>query len=221
MRPNDLLCLISFAIFNQSFGKWVSPANIYLFKVTIDILEKGVKYVQSWTMKKPERRQWRFLVFWLLTLNIFHTFFKYFYCWLWTSNCKLGYLMCMFAIPFVINQWMKFWSIDSKFSECLVNILWISKSQQLWNILLKYVAHDRRSKHVRTYGRNIGGLHWFGEFFYSSFMCFSNIIFIISFFDLFKHFSLAFVQIRLILEAKYGDNPFESGREDFFRYHFV
>ena len=29
-------------------------------------------------------------VFLLLTLNIYHTFSKRFYCWLWTSKCKLG-----------------------------------------------------------------------------------------------------------------------------------
>ena len=27
----------------------------------------------------------------LLNLNIFHTFFYYFYCWLWTCKCLLGY----------------------------------------------------------------------------------------------------------------------------------
>ena len=29
-------------------------------------------------------------MFLLLTLNIFHTFFYCFYCWLWTSKCQLG-----------------------------------------------------------------------------------------------------------------------------------
>ena len=61
-----------------------SPANTYLFKVVIAILEKGVKYVQSKQQNTPERRHWRrsfvfivyfghmshlFLVFQLLTLN--------------------------------------------------------------------------------------------------------------------------------------------------------
>ena len=39
------------------------PTNIYLFKVAIETLEKGVKYVDL------------VLVFSLLTLNIFNTFF--------------------------------------------------------------------------------------------------------------------------------------------------
>ena len=42
----------------------VDTANIYLFKVS-DVV----------------------LVFLLLTLNIFHTFFYCFYCWLWLSKC--------------------------------------------------------------------------------------------------------------------------------------
>ena len=41
------------------------PANIYLFKVTIKTLEKGVKHVDDVV-----------LLFLLLTLNIFHTFFS-------------------------------------------------------------------------------------------------------------------------------------------------
>ena len=32
------------------------------------------------------------LVFLFLTLNIFHTFFYCFYCWLWTRKCQLGLL---------------------------------------------------------------------------------------------------------------------------------
>ena len=43
----------------------IIPVNIYFFKVTMETLEKGVKYVQSDVV----------LVFLLLILNIFHTFF--------------------------------------------------------------------------------------------------------------------------------------------------
>ena len=42
------------------------------------------------TIKTLKQRQWRLSGVSLLTLNTFHTFFLYFYCWLWTSKSKLG-----------------------------------------------------------------------------------------------------------------------------------
>ena len=34
-------------IFSLKISQKIIPANIYLFKVRIEILEKGVKYIQS------------------------------------------------------------------------------------------------------------------------------------------------------------------------------
>ena len=36
-----------------------NPVDITCSKLTIEILEQGVKYVQKVTIKTPERRQWR------------------------------------------------------------------------------------------------------------------------------------------------------------------
>ena len=50
-------------------------------------------------IKSPERRRWHcdggFVV------NLFHTFFYRFYCWLWTSKCKLDY-KCLFYVVLII-----------------------------------------------------------------------------------------------------------------------
>ena len=74
-----------------SFLRWkVFPANIYLFKVRNRNTRKRSEICSVLTIKTPERHQLRrsgvfivnfehishlFLVFLLLTLNIFHTFF--------------------------------------------------------------------------------------------------------------------------------------------------
>ena len=52
-------------------SKYIScnPANIYLFKITTEALEKVVKYVQS----KQEKQQNDVLLY--LTLNMFDIFF--------------------------------------------------------------------------------------------------------------------------------------------------
>ena len=48
-------------------------------------------------IKSPERRHWHhpgvFIVNFEIdyALNLFHTFFWCFHCWLWTSKCRLGY----------------------------------------------------------------------------------------------------------------------------------
>ena len=44
-------------------------------ELTIETLEKGVKYVQSWQQKHQNEVNDIVLVFLFLTLNIFYTFF--------------------------------------------------------------------------------------------------------------------------------------------------
>ena len=61
-------------ILRNSFKDY-TPANIYLFKVTIETLEKGVNYAQSYQWKHQNDAIDVVLVFSLLTLNIFYTFF--------------------------------------------------------------------------------------------------------------------------------------------------
>ena len=53
----------------------VLPAGIYLFKVQNNV----------WDMFKVNNKDTR-----LLTLNRFHTLFWWFYCWSWTSKCRLN-----------------------------------------------------------------------------------------------------------------------------------
>ena len=58
-----------------AFDKFSFQANIYLFKVAIERQEKGIKYVQSEQLKNQNDVNDIVLLFLLLTLNIFHTFF--------------------------------------------------------------------------------------------------------------------------------------------------
>ena len=66
------------------------PIGIYLLKVNNRNTRTMREICSKLTIKIPEWRQWRFLVSLLLTLNRFHTLFWCFYCWLKTSNCRLG-----------------------------------------------------------------------------------------------------------------------------------
>ena len=50
------------------------PANIYLFKVTIEILKKGEKHVQINKKDTNERRQWRCSRVFIVISNLSHTF---------------------------------------------------------------------------------------------------------------------------------------------------
>ena len=80
-----------------------SPAGIYLLKVNNRNITTRCEICSKLTIKTTEPSHWRRL--WimftittldivmmalLLTLNIFHTLFQCFYCWLWTCNCRLG-----------------------------------------------------------------------------------------------------------------------------------
>ena len=78
---------------NQNDGGFVNvqdhdPTNIYLFKVNRRNWRKRCELYSKLTVNTPERHvidvAW---VSWLITLNIFHTFFYYFYGWLWISKC--------------------------------------------------------------------------------------------------------------------------------------
>ena len=60
-----------------------NPANIYLFQVNNRNIRKRCEICLKLTIKTPDI----VLVVLLSTLNIFHTFFRCFYCWLWTNKC--------------------------------------------------------------------------------------------------------------------------------------
>ena len=71
--------------------KWAKQKTTQLkSKSTIEPLEKGLKYVQSYQWKHQNNVIDVVLVFLLLTLKIFHTFFYYLYCWFWTNTCKFS-----------------------------------------------------------------------------------------------------------------------------------
>ena len=63
----------------HSLSRWFqistyNSANIYLFKVNNRNTRKRHEISSKLTIRKPEQRQWRLLIFLLLTLNIFTTF---------------------------------------------------------------------------------------------------------------------------------------------------
>ena len=64
-------------------------ANIYLFKINNRNTWKRWEMRSKLTIKTPERRRWRRSC--TFTVNFEHntTFFRYFYCWLWTNKCLL------------------------------------------------------------------------------------------------------------------------------------
>ena len=62
------------------------PANIYMLKVNNRNTRKRCEICSDLTIKTPDNVSDVVLVFLLLNLNIFHTFFYCFYCWLWTSK---------------------------------------------------------------------------------------------------------------------------------------
>ena len=74
--PTSFFYRIEFVIFRTAIS---NPANIYLFKVNNRKTRKRCEICSKLTMKIPERRPDVVLVFLLLILNIFHTFFLFFY----------------------------------------------------------------------------------------------------------------------------------------------
>ena len=72
-------------VWNTVFSR-VSPASIYFFKINNRYTRKWREICSKLTIIKPDD----VLMFLLLTLNILHTFFQCFYCWLWASKCQLG-----------------------------------------------------------------------------------------------------------------------------------
>ena len=67
-------------------------ASLYLLK-WMDVAATEVTVPAGNYMFKVNYKDFNGLVLvsLLLTLNIFHTFFYYFYCWLWTGKCWLGH----------------------------------------------------------------------------------------------------------------------------------
>ena len=64
------------------------PAKINLLKVNKTNSRKRCEICLKLTIKTPERRHWRRIGVFIVTSNIFHTFFC-FHSWLWTSKCRL------------------------------------------------------------------------------------------------------------------------------------
>ena len=64
------------------------PASIYLLKVNNRNIKTMCNFWSNLIAKTPERRP---LVFFLLTLNRFHTLSCCFHCWFWTSKYRLGF----------------------------------------------------------------------------------------------------------------------------------
>ena len=72
------------------------PLKMNLLKVNTRNTWKKCEMCSKLPIKIPERRQWRrYGIFLVVTLNLFHIFFKCFYCWLWTGKCLLGRIWCM------------------------------------------------------------------------------------------------------------------------------
>ena len=62
----------------MNYGKYI-PANIYLFKILNRNTTKRCEICSKLTFKTPERRLDVVLLFLLLALNIFYTFYQSFY----------------------------------------------------------------------------------------------------------------------------------------------
>ena len=107
------------------------PANIYLFRIN---------------NRNTKKRYKTYLKFLLLTLNIFRTFFRCFYCWLWTSKCcwvqniahsLLIFFWKVFAMPstkldFRAAQKSFIW--EYKFNNCW---FWLNYQQVICKFLDK------------------------------------------------------------------------------------
>ena len=63
-----------------------SFSRIYLFKVSNGNTRRMYEICSKLTIEALERRHWHHSG----VLNRFHTLFWCFYCWLWTSKCRLG-----------------------------------------------------------------------------------------------------------------------------------
>ena len=77
------------------FTKWCFWTNytkqtITCSKSTIETVKQVVKYVQRKQKRHQNNVDDVVLVSSLLNLNVFHTLFQFFYCWLWAGNCLLG-----------------------------------------------------------------------------------------------------------------------------------
>ena len=75
---------VNFFLNNKSY---LIQADIYLLKVSNRITRKRCEICLKSSIKTPGQRHDFVLVSLFLTLNIIHTLFQCFYCWLWTSVC--------------------------------------------------------------------------------------------------------------------------------------
>ena len=103
-------------------GSWETVASQEPFtcsKSTKETLGKGVNDVV--------------LVFLLLTMNILHTFFQCFYCWIWQGNC----LLALHEIMVNTIQALTFY-LESK----LLILIRIRKFQSLRQCWYKYLSEN-------------------------------------------------------------------------------
>ena len=82
------------------------PASIYFFKLNNRNTRTMPKICSKLAIN---RRQCIVLVSLLLTLNRFHVLFWYFHCWLWTSKCRLGYIIFCLGKHLLYSYTMQFW----------------------------------------------------------------------------------------------------------------
>ena len=69
---------------------WCFQAGISLLKVNNKSTRTRCGICSILTIKIPKQRYWGSPGVMLLTLNISHTLFQCFYCYLWTCNYRLG-----------------------------------------------------------------------------------------------------------------------------------
>ena len=91
MKKLQATCSVFILDFNQEI-KREHPANIYLLKVINRNTRKKERNMFKVNNRNTRTTSCRsgVLVFLLLTLNIFHTFFWCFYCCLGTGKCLLS-----------------------------------------------------------------------------------------------------------------------------------
>ena len=78
-----------------------SPANIYWFKVNNKNIRKRCTICSKLTIKTPERRQWRLLVFLLWILKIFYTFKQ-------VNAIRKNIFACLFSVHNTISLHVMF-----------------------------------------------------------------------------------------------------------------
>ena len=98
---------------NIVFYQYIEPfranalilTNICLFKVNNENTRKRCEICSKLTIETPEDVVLATLS---LNLNIFRTFFQYFYYWLWTAKCLLGFISMFSSILQLLLQTKSF-----------------------------------------------------------------------------------------------------------------